>query len=664
MAENLGGIYWTADIDTQGLVEGERQIKRSVQGSRSEVQKLETSMKRSSSAVNRGFSNMGGSVGRVGIQIQQLTGQIQGGQSAMLALSQQAADVGIVMGAPLIGVIVSLAAAVGGTLVNALNKAEDGLNDLPTDLTERIEKIKDKLSETDDVSIGSSVRVETAKLNSEYDKQLERIAKLNQFIADLRDRIERASDPRTVKLLTQEIGQAERSLSDARDRASSLSKAISQVVRSGIDAKDGFDGVSESAEETEGKIDRSAEATEKLKQRLEVAKLAAEGNTAAAARLAAAYQLGLTNAEQLPESIRNLLAELERVQTQQSVNAELDKMFEKEKLDAIKDREKAEIEAQRAIQKAEDERRAKAQARSDRIASIEQEIRLQEIRNQLGNDEYEIRAAIMALGEGATDVEKERIAGLIEQMQALRLEADLVGQSIKESFQEIGVSALDDFSQGLASAIVQGESVEDMLKGLARSIISDLLAAVIRYWVGQAAAALIGTGAMMATTGTAAAASAAAWAPAATLASIATLGGAAGIGTAAVGAALAAGTAMGTMAGAVGAGAGAATGMAGGRLYGGPVEPGNMYPVTEDGRPEMLVQNGRQYLLPGARGEVISNRDMRSSDNSNVSVTMPIQVYGNADGQQIRNALFDQEDLIFELVENAKAKRGIRGFDR
>ena len=53
-------------------------------------------------------SGLGRSAGMAGIQFQQLVGQVQGGVNPMVALSQQAADLGFVLGAPLAGVIVSL----------------------------------------------------------------------------------------------------------------------------------------------------------------------------------------------------------------------------------------------------------------------------------------------------------------------------------------------------------------------------------------------------------------------------------------------------------------------------------------------------------------------------------------------------------------------------
>lgn len=71
-------------------------------------------MKPAARGVQTALSGMGRTAGAASIQIQQFVGQIQGGQSAMLALSQQGADLGIVMGAPLIGAIVGVGASIVG----------------------------------------------------------------------------------------------------------------------------------------------------------------------------------------------------------------------------------------------------------------------------------------------------------------------------------------------------------------------------------------------------------------------------------------------------------------------------------------------------------------------------------------------------------------------
>lgn len=54
-----------------------------------------------------------------------------------------------------------------------------------------------------------------------------------------------------------------------------------------------------------------------------------------------------------------------------------------------------------------------------------------------------------------------------------------------------------------------------------------------------------------------------------------------------------------------------------GRQYGGPVSPGRAYRVNENGAPEVFnAANGRQYMIPNRRGEVVSNRDAARSGSS------------------------------------------------
>lgn len=88
----------------------------------------------------------------------------------------------------------------------------------------------------------------------------------------------------------------------------------------------------------------------------------------------------------------------------------------------------------------------------------------------------------------------------------------------------------------------------------------------------------------------------AAWSPAAIAASIATGGTASGTGLAAYQGAQAAGKAMSVL---------------GARYNGGPVSAGGLYQVGEKGKPEIYqASTGKQYMIPGDNGKVISNKDM------------------------------------------------------
>lgn len=100
----------------------------------------------------------------------------------------------------------------------------------------------------------------------------------------------------------------------------------------------------------------------------------------------------------------------------------------------------------------------------------------------------------------------------------------------------------------------------------------------------------------------------AAYTPAAMQASIASYGAAAIQGAAAYS------SAIGQM---------SAMSIAGGREHGGTVGANSMYRVGEGNKPEILMAGGRQYMIPGESGKVISNSDIGSS-NSGLSLNVVI----------------------------------------
>ncbi len=94
-------------------------------------------------SASSGLSGMSRSAGQAGIQIQQFVGQVQGGQNGLLALSAQATDLGIVLGAPLFGVIVGLSSAIAGALVPSLFNTKDTAEDVAESIGELIKKLYD-----------------------------------------------------------------------------------------------------------------------------------------------------------------------------------------------------------------------------------------------------------------------------------------------------------------------------------------------------------------------------------------------------------------------------------------------------------------------------------------------------------------------------------------
>ncbi|WP_316540330.1 tape measure protein [Klebsiella michiganensis] len=169
-------------------------------------------------------------------------------------------------------------------------------------------------------------------------------------------------------------------------------------------------------------------------------------------------------------------------------------------------------------------------------------------------------------------------------------------------------SAVDAFSGNASNAItglLTGTmSAQEAMRSLGNTILNSVINSIVQvgvealknYILGQTlgAASVASSVGMAATT-------ASAWAPAAALASLATLGtnaapASAGI-TSTVG--LASGLAL-----------------AGGRKNGGPVSPGNIYPVGEDNLPEFMQTSKGLFMIPGDDGRVFSNKDVTSGSPS------------------------------------------------
>jgi hypothetical protein len=133
---------------------------------------------------------LGANAGQAGIQVQQFVGQIQGGQNAMVALSQQSADLGFVLGAPLVGVIVSLGAVLAGVLMTALNSSKNALKDLTEELdvfgesfATVSQQIKVLAAEELTRNITEQEKV-VSKINKTYQEQSDKLLDLRQMYKD------------------------------------------------------------------------------------------------------------------------------------------------------------------------------------------------------------------------------------------------------------------------------------------------------------------------------------------------------------------------------------------------------------------------------------------------------------------------------------------------
>lgn len=175
-------------------------------------------------------------------------------------------------------------------------------------------------------------------------------------------------------------------------------------------------------------------------------------------------------------------------------------------------------------------------------------------------------------------------------------------------------SAVDAFSGNASNALtglITGTmSAQDAMRSLGNTMLNSVVNALAQVGVEALKNFIIGQ--TLGAAATAAGASqaailATAWAPAAAMASLASFG--ANSVPAMTGIASTVGLAQGL----------ALTGM---RYNGGPVNAGGLYQVGERGKPEIYqASTGKQYMIPGDNGKVISNKDMTAGgDGIQVSV--------------------------------------------
>ncbi|HGY3698838.1 TPA: phage tail tape measure protein [Citrobacter freundii] len=188
-------------------------------------------------------------------------------------------------------------------------------------------------------------------------------------------------------------------------------------------------------------------------------------------------------------------------------------------------------------------------------------------------------------------------------------------------------------SNALTGIITGSMTASDAMRSLGSTVLNSLVNTFVQMGVEWVKSAIMGstaqtsaigtvtavqtaaTGVQTATSVTAAGTVAAAWTPAAILSSIASMGTAAAIG-------------LGAVAGVIGAN------LLGKRKNGGPVTAGGMYQVGEGGMPEIYqASTGKQYMIPGDNGRVISNKDMTSGGGVNVIINVQNYTSSSVDAQ-------------------------------
>lgn len=203
---------------------------------------------------------------------------------------------------------------------------------------------------------------------------------------------------------------------------------------------------------------------------------------------------------------------------------------------------------------------------------------------------------------------------------------------------EVAAAAFDSFagnaSNALTGIITGSMSVSEAMRSLGSTVLNSVINSFVQMGVEWLKSVIMGQAGMTAASGMAIAQGqliAASMAPAAAMTSLATAG--ANAVPAQAGIASTVGMAQ-------------ALSIAGARYNGGPVSAGGLYQVGEKGKPEIYqASTGKQYMIPGDNGKVISNKDMNGGQ-----VQVNIQFYDQTSGgQHSFQALASQEGGVVTI---------------
>ena len=497
-----------------------------------------------------------------------------------------------------------------------------------------------------------------------------------ETIAELRDL--------TVDL-SQKYGYANKSLSELTGKVGEYSISADQAAESTKMATDMLNGHKVASEE-------DARATEENTKRLQayIQSIKEEGETIAfTARQKALYraeQLGASDAdkqtinssfdkieaykaelaakkEQERQDKKRITASTKQANLEESVAQKLEKLRQQTMLNATStselSREQAILNAQQSLGKAATQEQIKLageyaakiwdqkNALKEQAAAEKERQRVEKSYQGLRaiaspttgiDSEYQQRMADLdayaaAYPQKITEIEQTR-AAIEAQYRQQRMDAmwaEWQQQSLgAQLFGTALDSAMSTASNSITGLLTGTMSVQDAMRSLGSTVLNSLVNSFVEMGVQWVKSAVMGQTAQVAATATttaaqtaglatttaastaAAATTTAAWTPAAIVASIGSFGGAAAIGVGAVLGAL-------------------AMGIAGKRKNGGPVSAGSMYEVGEGNAPEIFqASTGRQYMIPGNSGKVISNKDI--SGGGGCGLIINNNVYNSSSG--------------------------------
>lgn len=762
--EKVGGIYIEIEAETAKLLTGQQQANKALdsigdhaQKTASQLNKLDTQVSATAKGVSSGFR---ASVQQAGYQLQDFIVQVQGGQSALVAFSQQGSQFAGAFGpgGAVVGAVIALGSVLAGVLMPSLTNSADKMKDLET-AAESLNKIV--VINSQGIAALSNDYARLAATNAALATQLRdaAIAKYASEVENARDAIsniveQQSSWLRSLNGGVASVKAAGSAISTLEINATDYNEAIKQANEAGPAYNSTILTLSNTVEMLSSKFDISRQSSfelvkmlnelannptpdnvTRISQAISTMTSTSSGGTRALAEFRAeltAAGASAANAAQTVKDLENQLQSL-RTEAQQSNFDGISKQLETQRIALTKGKQAA-IEYGISQQDLTEQQKEELIARSRVVASLEEKKKAQEEAARNGkreaasavsvaqkleqlrqkamlaadssqelSREQSILSAQQSLGKGATQeqialagkyaaqaydvaaaikaqqkAEKEKqdtesayaqvrqaaspVVAVDDQFQkqmaSLNAYATLYPQKIAEveatraqieeqyrqkrqeamwqelSQQSLGynmlTSAVDAFSGNASNAItglLTGTmSAQEAMSSLGNTILNSVINSIVQVGVEMLKNFIIGQ-----TIGAASTANGLlqaslltnAWTPAAYAASVATGGAAAKVGAVAYGSGLATSMALSTVSGA--------------RYNGGPVSAGGLYQVGEKGKPEIYqASTGKQYMIPGDNGKVISNKDMQSGGGISVQVNVINQSTGatvqSADG--------------------------------
>ena len=446
------------------------------------------------------------------------------------------------------------------------------------------------------------------------------------------------TDPKRIKALQDEYAETYR-VTEARkesDKAGKQSASTADSIAQKLEslrqeselAADSTEGLTREQQLLRAEQSLGAHATDEQKKKARDYKAAALDAAAAAKGVTEALKAMPEQAENksYAESMQNLKAALNAKKiTQQQYNQTSEQLEAQHQVNLAKIRAGQVVTPQQQAQGEIDPVQRLANQHAQELALIQQ---FETQKGQITQRGLELMNA------ANTQYEQQRIAAQWEIWRQ------------QNAGYEVAAAAFDSFagnaSNALTGILTGSMSVSEAMSSLGSTVLNSVINSFVQMGVEWLKSVIMGQAGMTAASGMAIAQGqliAASMAPAAAMTSLATAG--ANAIPAQAGIASTVGMAQ-------------ALSIAGARYNGGPVSAGGLYQVGEKGKPEIYqASTGKQYMIPGDNGKVISNKDMQGGGGLNVQVVINNQA-SNAEPQYMGATQNDGNYVLEFLISDAE----------